>query len=210
MDLKEASRVQLTLHGRRAVVRELAMRYKTAAKKEKGRILDQVAILGYNRYYAARALRRYSQTLVPSLLQARPTPAPTSSGPPSAGGQRIPLHRCLRSARPPVTLRRYLARGQAYPVIPACLRPPPGCSPIFPCYPHPSPPGRPAAVDALRRQVRSRFCGTMAGTGPGGQVMISGPRHRVVFVPAGRQYWRNVYRGTKRGRGSECQKSWLY
>lgn len=47
---------------RRAVVRELAQRYRRARKKEKAQILDQIVQLcGYNRHYAARALRRSQQ-----------------------------------------------------------------------------------------------------------------------------------------------------
>lgn len=62
MDLKGAGRVPLTLRERQAVVRELATRYRAAGKKEKGRILDQAEeVLGYNRCYAARALRRVCQ-----------------------------------------------------------------------------------------------------------------------------------------------------
>ena len=59
MDLKGAGRVPLALRERQVVVRELAERYRGADKNEKGRILDQTEeLLGYNRCYAARALRR--------------------------------------------------------------------------------------------------------------------------------------------------------
>ncbi|MBC7336634.1 MAG: transposase family protein, partial [Clostridia bacterium] len=44
---------------RRAVVRELSSKYRRASKKDKGKILEQlVALTGYNRSYAARALRQ--------------------------------------------------------------------------------------------------------------------------------------------------------
>lgn len=60
MDLKGAGGVNL--RERQAVVRELAARYRAASKKEKGRIVDQAQeLLGYNRCYAARALRRACQ-----------------------------------------------------------------------------------------------------------------------------------------------------
>ena len=51
--------VALALQERRAVVRELSSRYRRASKKDKGKILEQlVALTGYNRSYAARALRQ--------------------------------------------------------------------------------------------------------------------------------------------------------
>lgn len=44
---------------RQAIVAEMAIRYKRAAKRERGLILDEaVKLLGYNRAYAARALRQ--------------------------------------------------------------------------------------------------------------------------------------------------------
>ena len=43
---------------RRAVVRVQAARYRTARKKEKGRILNElVAVTGYNRWHAVGLLR---------------------------------------------------------------------------------------------------------------------------------------------------------
>jgi len=55
-------KVPLTLRERQSVVRELARKYLRAPRKEKGRILDQLAQLtGYNRSYAARALRAAAQ-----------------------------------------------------------------------------------------------------------------------------------------------------
>lgn len=50
--------VPLTLRERQSVVKELARAYHRTSKKEKGRILDQLSQLtGFNRSYAARALR---------------------------------------------------------------------------------------------------------------------------------------------------------
>ena len=78
---KEAQGVPLQGRERRAVIRELAARYRQARKKEKMQILDQIQQLcGYNRHYAARALRR-------------------SEPPPRRPGPRIAVHRV---GRPPV------------------------------------------------------------------------------------------------------------
>lgn len=50
----------LTMKERKAVTKELAVRYRRATKSEKGRLLDEFtgAITGYHRGHAARALRR--------------------------------------------------------------------------------------------------------------------------------------------------------
>lgn len=49
----------LNFRERQAVLRELALRYQTASKKGKRRILDQaVELLGSHRGSAARVLRR--------------------------------------------------------------------------------------------------------------------------------------------------------
>ena len=48
----------LTMHQKKAVTKELAGRYRRATKREKRLILDEfVAVTGYNRSYAAWALR---------------------------------------------------------------------------------------------------------------------------------------------------------
>lgn len=52
----------MNLRERQAVIRELGVRYRAAGKREKGRIVAQAQeLLGYNRSYAARALRSASQ-----------------------------------------------------------------------------------------------------------------------------------------------------
>ncbi|WP_324669519.1 integrase catalytic domain-containing protein [Geochorda subterranea] len=84
MKPKEAQEVPLSLPERRAVVRELAERYRKARKKEKAQILSQLQQLcGYNRSYAARALRQAS----------RP------------GSRRVARVRVHRTGRPPVYTR---------------------------------------------------------------------------------------------------------
>ena len=56
--LQEDSSMPLSLRERQAVVRELAPRYRKAAKHERSQILDQVqSLCQYDRAYAARALR---------------------------------------------------------------------------------------------------------------------------------------------------------
>ena len=78
---KEAQGVPLQGRERRAVIRELAARYRQARKRQKMEILDQVQELcGYNRQYAARALRRGER-------------------PPRRRGPRLAVHRL---GRPPV------------------------------------------------------------------------------------------------------------
>lgn len=55
----------LTMHAKQAVTKELALKYKRARKKEKGKILDTVIDLaGYNRSYAARVLRERAKPKV--------------------------------------------------------------------------------------------------------------------------------------------------
>ena len=55
----------LTMHEKQAVTKQLALRYKRARKKEKGKILDTVIDLaGYNRSYAARVLRERAKPKV--------------------------------------------------------------------------------------------------------------------------------------------------
>ena len=55
----------LTMRERQAVTRQLAVEYKRATKKQKGRILDTLTELtGYNRSYAARVLRQRARTTV--------------------------------------------------------------------------------------------------------------------------------------------------
>ncbi|MDR5703260.1 MAG: hypothetical protein QN198_06620, partial [Armatimonadota bacterium] len=52
----------LSFRERQAVLHELAQRYQTASKKEKGRILDQAEeLLGLDRCSAVRALRRVAR-----------------------------------------------------------------------------------------------------------------------------------------------------
>jgi hypothetical protein len=55
----------LTMRERQAVTRQLAVEYKRATKKQKGRILDTLtALTGYNRSYAARVLRQRAKYTV--------------------------------------------------------------------------------------------------------------------------------------------------
>jgi hypothetical protein len=54
--------MRLTMKERQSVTKALADQYRRASKKEKGRILDQyVEATGYNRVYAARALRGHGK-----------------------------------------------------------------------------------------------------------------------------------------------------
>jgi len=55
----------LTMKEKQAVTKQLALEYKRARKKEKGKILDMVIELtGYNRSYAARVLRQRARPKV--------------------------------------------------------------------------------------------------------------------------------------------------
>jgi len=57
--LSEEILIGLTMKGKRAVTKQLALNYKRARKKEKGKILDTtIELSGYNRSYAARWLRK--------------------------------------------------------------------------------------------------------------------------------------------------------
>lgn len=57
--------MSLTLKEKRAVIREVAKRYKKVRKKEKGKILDEfVKLTGYNRCYASYLLRTYEKKIV--------------------------------------------------------------------------------------------------------------------------------------------------
>lgn len=56
--IKEDAKMPLSVSERQAVIRELAGRYRRACKRDRSRFIDQVQTLcGYNRSYAARALR---------------------------------------------------------------------------------------------------------------------------------------------------------
>jgi len=55
----------LTMNERQAVTKQLALEYRRATKKEKGKTLDSVIQLTqYNRSYAARVLRRRARATV--------------------------------------------------------------------------------------------------------------------------------------------------
>lgn len=57
--------MELSMHEKQAVVRKLAMEYKRARKKEKGRLLNEVMNLtGYHRGHAARALRLWGKKIL--------------------------------------------------------------------------------------------------------------------------------------------------
>ncbi len=57
--------MSLSLKERRAVVKEIPVRYKKVKKKEKGKILDEfVKLTGYNRCYASYLLRTYEKKVV--------------------------------------------------------------------------------------------------------------------------------------------------
>ena len=57
--------MSLTLKEKQAVTKQLALEYKRATKKEKGRILDSVIQLTkYNHSYAARVLRQRARYVV--------------------------------------------------------------------------------------------------------------------------------------------------
>lgn len=50
--------MRLTMKERKTITKALAEQYRRASKKQKGQILEQVVeATGYNRYYAAWALR---------------------------------------------------------------------------------------------------------------------------------------------------------
>lgn len=82
--------MRLTMHERKTVTKALAKQYRRAAKKEKGRLLDQfVEATGYNRVYAARLLRNFGMrraigpgVVVEASLRGRRTgPRPRDYGP---------------------------------------------------------------------------------------------------------------------------------
>ena len=55
----------LTMKQRRAVTKEMALKYNRATKKGKAKILDAlIELTGYNRSYAARVLRQRARTVV--------------------------------------------------------------------------------------------------------------------------------------------------
>lgn len=57
--------MSLTMKEKQAVTKQLALDYKQATKRQKGRILDTLTgLTGYNRSYAARVLRRRARTVV--------------------------------------------------------------------------------------------------------------------------------------------------
>ncbi|MCD6238857.1 MAG: hypothetical protein J7K51_05995 [Thermotogae bacterium] len=57
--------MSLSLKERRAVVKEISVRYKKVKKKEKGKILDEfVKLTGYNRCYSSYLLRTYEKKVV--------------------------------------------------------------------------------------------------------------------------------------------------
>ena len=88
----------LTMRQRQAVVAEMVIRYKRAAKRERGVILDEtVKLLRYNRAYAARALRQAA-----AAHRRRRHPQPTQASWPCAGVcwpgfSRRPCGRCGQS-----------------------------------------------------------------------------------------------------------------
>ena len=63
----------LTMSERKAVVRQMASRYRRASKKDKGRLLDElVALTGYNRRYAMGVLGGAAPKAVAARKQAAP------------------------------------------------------------------------------------------------------------------------------------------
>jgi len=55
----------LDMHQRKALTEELARRYRTAGKKEKGKILDEfTSVTGYHRKYASHLLTHWGKTTV--------------------------------------------------------------------------------------------------------------------------------------------------
>ncbi len=88
LPLKGVLDMPLTLRERQAVLREFALRYRRARKREKSALLDEAArLLGYNRAYAARALRQALRSRPKSrLLQ------PHRGRPPTYG---MPVKRVL-------------------------------------------------------------------------------------------------------------------
>lgn len=58
LTLKGAIEMPLNFRERQAVIKELAKQYRGSTKKEKGQLIDQLqSLAGFNRSYAARALR---------------------------------------------------------------------------------------------------------------------------------------------------------
>jgi len=65
LTLKGATGMPLNFRERQSVIKELANQYKGATKRDKGLLIDQLQTLtGYNRSYAARALRTAKLTSV--------------------------------------------------------------------------------------------------------------------------------------------------
>jgi acetyl esterase len=73
----------LTLMERRPMVKELRRKYAKAAKREQGRILDQLESMGHNRSYARRLMReghgRFWRRAFLKLLHRRDKPAGVAS-----------------------------------------------------------------------------------------------------------------------------------
>ena len=68
----------LSMAERRAVTKQMARRYARAAKRDKGRMLDELCVLtGWTRRHAVRALR---EAIHPAERPARP-PRPRIYGP---------------------------------------------------------------------------------------------------------------------------------
>jgi hypothetical protein len=66
--------MSLSLKERKAVVREEAMIYNKATKKEKGHMLDEfVKLTGYSRCYASYVLRTYGKKVVVNLENGKRT-----------------------------------------------------------------------------------------------------------------------------------------
>ena len=62
--------MSLTMKQKQAVTKQLALSYKRACKKGKGKILDTVIELtGYNRSYASRVLRQRARARVVGRLK---------------------------------------------------------------------------------------------------------------------------------------------
>jgi hypothetical protein len=84
----------LTMRERHAIVRELADRFQHAAKKERGRILDQcVEVTGYTRCYAAYVLRLCGKKQVRVVDGQRVVFVPGHARPPGAERNRRRLYK---------------------------------------------------------------------------------------------------------------------